>query len=112
MNRVSIGRHCCAQSTHLESFRGLIADEMLEEVRTLARELKGVRICNINSTAAGGGVAELLNREIPLLRALGVEADWWIIRGEEQFFTETKGFHNALQGGAVEPADVIPTSGR
>ncbi len=58
MNRVSIGRHCCAQSTHLESFRGLIAGEMLEEVRTLARELKGVRICNINSTAAGGGVAE------------------------------------------------------
>lgn len=107
MNRVSIGRHCCAQSTHLESFRGLITDELLEEVRTLAHDLKGVRICNINSTAAGGGVAELLNREIPLMRALEVEADWWIIRGEDQFFTVTKGFHNALQGGAYELTDEI-----
>jgi len=44
-------------------------------------------------------VAELFSREIPLLGALGVEADWWIIRREEQFFTVTKGFHNALQGG-------------
>ena len=68
-------------------------------VRPLARPLKGVRICNINSTAAGGGVAELLSQEIPLLGALRVEADWWIIRGEEQFFTGTKGFLNALQGG-------------
>jgi trehalose synthase len=107
MNRVAMGRHCCAQSTHLESFRGLMADEMLEEVRTLARDLRGVRICNINSTAAGGGVAELLNREIPLMRALGVEADWWIIRGEAQFFTVTKGFHNALQGGPYELTDEI-----
>jgi trehalose synthase len=71
-------------------------------VRTLARPLKGVRICNINSTAAGGGVAELLSQEIPLLGALRVEADWWIIRGEEQFFTVTTGFHNALQGGQYE----------
>lgn len=54
MNRVSMGRHCCAQSTHLESFRGMIADEMLEQVQALARGLKGVRICNINSTAGGG----------------------------------------------------------
>lgn len=65
MNRVAIGRHCCAQSTRLESFKGVVADEMLDEVRTLTRSLKGVRICNINSTAAGGGVAELLSREIP-----------------------------------------------
>jgi len=76
MNRVSLGRHCCAQSTHLEAYAGVVADALLDEVRALARALRGVRICNINSTAAGGGVAELLSREIPLLSALGVEADW------------------------------------
>lgn len=107
MNRVSIGRHCCAQSTHLDASKGIVANDVLDEVRTLARSLKGVRICNINSTAAGGGVAELLSREIPLLRALRVEADWWIIRGEEQFFTVTKGFHNALQGGQYELTEEV-----
>jgi trehalose synthase len=107
MNRVSIGRHCCAQSTFLEAYKGIVTDELLEEVRTLARALKGVRICNINSTAAGGGVAELLSRKIPVLHALGVEVDWWIIRGEEQFFTVTKGFHNALQGASYELTDEV-----
>ncbi len=107
MNRVAIGRHCCAQSTHIESYRGIVAEELLDELGTLTRDLKGIRICNINSTAAGGGVAELLSRELPLLRALGVEADWWIIRGEDQFFTVTKGFHNALQGGQYALTDEV-----
>jgi trehalose synthase len=107
MNRVVIGRHCCAQSTHLASYQGIVAAEVLDEITTLARVLKGVRICHINSTAAGGGVAELLSREIPLLRALEVDADWWIIRGQEQFFTVTKSFHNALQGGQYELTDDV-----
>lgn len=63
MNRLSIGRHCCAQFAHLDMHKGIVTDELLDEVRTLAHTLKGVRICNINSTAAGGGVAECLSRE-------------------------------------------------
>jgi trehalose synthase len=55
-------------------------------------------VCHVNSTSAGGGVAELLARLIPVYRALGLSADWHLIHGDLEFFEVTKGFHNALQG--------------
>ncbi len=55
-------------------------------------------IQNINSTFTGGGVAEILNRMIPLLQQLGVDARWNIIKGSDEFFQVTKKFHNALHG--------------
>jgi trehalose synthase len=64
----------------------------------LAKALKGVRICHINSTANGGGVAELLSRYLPLLQGLGVSAEWRLIHGQAEFFNVTKAFYNALQG--------------
>ena len=71
---------------------------MDEELTTLAKNLKGIRICHVNSTAAGGS-GGLLARYIPMLQALGVQADWRLIHGEPDFFAITKAFHNALQGG-------------
>ena len=56
-------------------------------------------MCHLNSTANGGGVAELLSRYLPLVQALGVAAEWRLIHGPPEFFTVTKAFHNALQGG-------------
>ncbi len=53
---------------------------------------------HINSTRAGGGVAEILQRMIPILRDLGIDARWEIIEGDERFFDITKKIHNALQG--------------
>ena len=55
-------------------------------------------MCHVNSTPFGGGVAELLVSYIPLIRSVGIEADWQVIRGDRRFFTITKGLHNALQG--------------
>ena len=81
----------------------LIANrELIDEVVSLGEELKGLRLCHINSTPFGGGVAELLVSYIPLLRSIGIEADWQIIRGDRRFFTITKGLHNALQGAPFE----------
>jgi len=57
---------------------------------------------NINSTSVGGGVAEILNRMVPLLKELGVDARWDLIKGGEQFFEVTKKFHNALHGVNIE----------
>lgn len=57
---------------------------------------------HVNSTPYGGGVAELLRSEIPLLRDLGVQADWSLISGDNQFFSATKLMHNGLQGAAQE----------
>ncbi len=96
---VRVGRRCCAMSTNINSYRGLIGDDLVDETITLAAELKGVRICHINSTAFGGGVAELLSRHLPLVQALGLSAEWRLIHGSPEFFIVTKAFHNALQGG-------------
>ncbi len=82
----------------IRKYRGLIGDELIDEVEVLARDLEGIRICHINSTPFGGGVAELLFSYIPLIRSLGLQADWQIIRGDQRFFTITKSLHNALQG--------------
>jgi trehalose synthase len=83
---VALGRHCCSLATNLENYRQLVGDEMINEIRDLAHRLSGVRICHLNATSAGGGVAELLSRYIPMLRALGVEAKWHLIHGEPDFF--------------------------
>jgi trehalose synthase len=65
--------------------------------------LSGKVIQNINSTFSGGGVAEILNRMVPLLNQLGVDARWDIIKGSDPFYQVTKKFHNALHG---RPQDI------
>ena len=104
---VRLGRHCCAPSTNPDNYRPLVGDAMIDEIRTLAQDLAGVRVCQINATAAGGGVAELLGRQIPLLRALGIDAEWRLIHRNPAFFALTKSFHNALQGAALELTDTV-----
>ncbi|MBE9501959.1 MAG: glycosyltransferase [Chloroflexi bacterium] len=76
----------------------LLGSELIDEIVALGEDLKGIRLCHINSTPFGGGVAELLSSLIPLTRGVGVSADWQVIRGDRRFFTITKSLHNALQG--------------
>ena len=85
----------------LDNYRPLVTEEKIEEIKKLARELSGARILHLNATPYGGGVSELLRSEIPILRDLGLHADWKIIFGDEKFFSVTKSFHNALQGAQV-----------
>jgi trehalose synthase len=82
----------------LSDYEPIVGKSTLEELELLALNLKGKVIQNINSTFTGGGVAEILNRMIPLLGQLGVDARWDIIKGNDQFFQVTKKFHNALHG--------------
>lgn len=74
----------------------------IEELYLLADRLSGKVVQNVNSTAVGGGVAEILIRMLPLLRDLGVDARWDVIKGDERFFATTKKIHNALHGVAVD----------
>ncbi len=97
--KVAIGRPNAAVHADVEQYRFLVGDELMNEVMSLAADLKNARICHINSTAYGGGVAELLSRYLPLLQGLGVSAEWRLIHGQPEFFTVTKAFHNALQSG-------------
>lgn len=86
----------------VDQYRLVQTREFMDELCSLGEDLKGLRLCHINSTPFGGGVAELLVSYIPLLRGLGIEADWQVIRGDRRFFTITKGLHNALQGAPYE----------
>lgn len=95
--RIAIGRQS-AESIQIDNYRKLVGGELVDEILKLANELKGLRVCQINATASGGGVAELLSRELPIYLALGIRADWRIIHGDKRFFTVTKQFHNGLQG--------------
>src|SRR5215212_2861336 len=72
--------------------------ETVAQLRELAAPLEGARIVHVNATPYGGGVAEILRSEVPLLRDLGLVADLKSITGDKDFFTVTKTMHNALQG--------------
>ena len=79
----------------------------IEELKIIASRLKGKTILNVNSTAVGGGVAEILSRMLPMMTELGIKPRWELIKGGEDFYAVTKKFHNALHGTRQEltPAD-------
>ena len=87
---------------HLDDYRNIIGQGQVDALRFLARELKGSTIKMVNSTSVGGGVAEMLNRLVPLLMELEVPTHWDVITGGNDFFEVTKVFHNALHGTSYE----------
>lgn len=89
----------------LKEYEPIVGPQVLAELFLLAEKTKGWTVQNVNSTAVGGGVAEILNRMIPLLQELGIQARWDVIKGGEQFFKVTKKFHNALHG---KKEDITP----
>ncbi|HEX9697779.1 MAG TPA: glycosyltransferase [Actinomycetota bacterium] len=91
----------------LGDYASVSGRDLVAGLRVRAAPFNGVRILHINSTAFGGGVAELLHTLIPLQRDLGMEADWRVIQGHEPFFNVTKAMHNALQGAAVPWDDAM-----
>ena len=86
----------------LDDYRDIIGRAQVDALHFLARNLKGKAIKMVNSTAVGGGVAEMLNRLVPLLSELEVPTQWDVITGGNDFFEVTKAFHNALHGTGYE----------
>jgi trehalose synthase len=82
----------------IADYRAIAPDWLLDSLVEAARPLRGARVLQLNATAYGGGVAELLRSMVPLLRDLGVDADWKVISADDDFFRVTKTLHNALQG--------------
>jgi len=89
-------------SPSLDNYTSIVGAAVIEELRLLAREVKGKTLKMVNSTAVGGGVAEMLNRLVPLLGELEVLTHWDVITGGNDFFEVTKAFHNALHGEAYD----------
>jgi trehalose synthase len=82
----------------LKDFVGIVGEDQIRTVRTLGDKLKGKSVTHVNSTAYGGGVAEILHSMVPLMQDAGLNVHWEVIRGELSFFNVTKKIHNALQG--------------
>ncbi len=82
----------------LDGFEEFVGRGTLDELRLFGARLQGRRIVTVNSTAVGGGVAEILNRLVPLSHELGIDMRWEVIKGGEDFFGVTKRIHNALHG--------------
>lgn len=86
----------------LEDYRPIIGDERIDEIRSLAKLLAGARVLHVNATSFGGGVAEILGTLVPLMNDVGLEADWQVIPGADDFYQVTKAMHNSLQGMYVD----------
>jgi len=99
LQTVPVGHKSLADYTHI------CPGELLEESRELARDLKGLRVLHLSATAFGGGVSEILYTLVPLMRDLGINCEWQVIYGREEFFNVTKLIHNALQGAATPIED-------
>lgn len=82
----------------LEDYIPLVGEEKIDKLNTLTRKLKGIKILEVNSTAVGGGVAEMLYSQVPFLNQLGIEDEWKAVRGTAAFYEVTKTLHNLLQG--------------
>jgi trehalose synthase len=89
----------------LDHYAPLLGAAEIDELRALAHPLQGRVVQMVNSTPVGGGVAEILNRLIPLLEELGIKIQWDVIEGDARFFEVTKLFHNALQGDPRDPTE-------
>ena len=82
----------------LDDYKDIVEAGVIDEIRTLALPLQGKRVLHINSSPSGGGVADILEALVPLLKDVGIWAEWRVIRGDSQFFEVTKKMHNILQG--------------
>lgn len=86
----------------IADYAAIVGDDTVERIRKLAEPFVGARVLHVNATAYGGGVAELLATHVPLQRSLGIEAEWQVMAGSDEFFAITKQVHNALQGAEVD----------
>lgn len=86
----------------IADYESIVGKDIIDELKLISKKLKGKKIQCINSTKAGGGVAEILSRLIPLLNDLGIDAKWDVITAGPDYFNVTKAFHNALHGRSVK----------
>ena len=82
----------------LADYATIVSRGLMEQLKALAEPLAGKRVLHLSATAFGGGVAEILYTLVPLMRDAGLDTEWRVIYGQDEFFDVTKAIHNALQG--------------
>jgi trehalose synthase len=94
---------------NLTDYAEVIGEKRYEQLRTLAKAVKGRSMLHINATAYGGGVAEILQNLVPLMRDAGVDAHWAVLDAPAAFYDITKKIHNALQGMKLDLSEAEKT---
>jgi trehalose synthase len=82
----------------LGDYATLVSRGLMDEIRRLAEPLRGKRVVHLSATAFGGGVAEINYTLVPLMADAGLDVEWRVLRGADEFFNVTKAIHNGLQG--------------
>lgn len=94
----------------LERLAGLLPPERADALRLRAaggaERLRGRVVWNVNATATGGGVAEMLQVLLAYGRGAGVDTRWLVLDGDDAFFAGTKRLHNFLHGSAGDGRDL------
>src|SRR5579883_1407866 len=88
----------------INDYRPFVGDQRIDEIIAQAAPLRGARVLHLNATAYGGGVAELLSTNVPLLRSVGIDAEWRVMPGGPDLWETTKAIHNLLQGASIAPS--------
>lgn len=69
---------------HVDDYRGIVRDQILNDIRTRAENLSGITLVHVNATAFGGGVAEILDNLVLLMNDVGVRTDWRVLHGSPE----------------------------
>lgn len=85
----------------LDDYLPIVGEKVIGNIYQKTHRLSNKHIVHINSTAEGGGVAEILNNLVLLMNDVGIDTGWRVLLGPSDFFSVTKKFHNALQGGQI-----------
>ncbi|WP_024297895.1 glycosyltransferase [Methylomicrobium lacus] len=94
-------------TTMLDSYAAVAGADVIRHLRQLAEPLRGKTVVHVNSTRVGGGVAEILDKLVPLTRELGIDSRWEVISGDSEFYQCTKSLHNAIQGNRITIPDTL-----
>ncbi|MFO7996179.1 MAG: glycosyltransferase [Dehalococcoidia bacterium] len=89
---------CPFSTSPPEAYASIVGEEKMERLHKMVQRVKGLKILGLNATAQGGGVAEMLYSVVPFLNMLGIETEWKIVYGPQDYFECTKEIHNLLQG--------------
>jgi len=91
----------------LDFYADIVGHDVIDHLYQLSSLLKNIKVIHVNSTRKGGGVAEILEKLVPLSQELGIDTKWEVITGNERFFRCTKSMHNALQGNLLDISDEL-----
>ncbi|MDD3149588.1 MAG: glycosyltransferase [Candidatus Gastranaerophilales bacterium] len=89
----------------VDEYIPVVGEERINRLKEIAKPLRGKKVLNINATAYGGGVAELLKTQIAIMQDLGLQVDWNVLTAPPEFYDVTKLFHNTMQGDLKKATD-------